>query len=103
MADFSPHGFVIALLQLGFVLGLLWLTMFWSRRRRAQGKPDDVTVPGFLMLALLVEYLILRYQPIRMGAPPFEYTLGMFDAFSLAGLLFIPILHRAIRRDPART
>lgn len=102
MDHVSGHGVAIAFLQFLFVLGLLWVQDLWRQRRRRAGKPDAVAVSGLLMLALLVEATLLRWQPLQRGADPFSYSLGLFDAFTVAGLVFLALQHW-IRRRPAPT
>lgn len=100
MEHVSLHGVVIALLQFIFVLGLLWTQGVWRQRRLVAGKPDDLTVTGLLIVALLLEFAVLRWQPLRRDADAFGYSLGLFDAFTLSGLVFLGVLHHLHRPRP---
>lgn len=103
MEHFSTHGVAIALLQFIFVLVLLWVQGVWRQRRVVAGKPDDLTVTALLLVALVLEFAVMRWQPLRRGADVFSYSLGLFDAFTLAGIVFLVVLHHLNRPVPGGT
>lgn len=96
LVPISPHGLIIALLQLAALIGLLAAARRWEQAYVAR-EISTRWIRPLLAVVLVAEYAILRVQPIRMGGDPFAYTLGIFDAFTFFALLVLLVPRIAAR------
>jgi hypothetical protein len=101
----SPHGLLFVALQLVVVVVLALLVVRHHARHAGAHAFRLHGLPLMLVALFALWYGVLRVQPARMGGDPFAYSLGIFDGVTLAGVVFLLLLHvvlvRVYRRQAA--
>jgi hypothetical protein len=101
MEHVSLHGLAFAGLQLVIVLALHWALWRWHDPKRAGPRTPRTqhAIPMLVGLGFIAWYLLLRTRPAARGGDPFEFTLGIFDGISIAGITTLVLVHMMLTKN----